>query len=123
MNAVDQRSDPWWSRAGRRLLARTLGELYYERLIAPVPARGGWHLQLDHGVSYRFLADSGYWGHLRVQPDSVQRCAGGESAPADDLQQLFIDLQQLWQGDVASLCILQDELAATVAAEAELLRR
>lgn len=123
MNAAGQRGDRWWSRAGRRLLARTLGELYYECLITPVQDAQGWHLDLGNGLGYRFGAEAGYWGHLRVVPDSVRRCVGGESAPADDLQQLFIDLQHLWQGDAASLCILQDELAATVAAEADLLRR
>lgn len=66
-----------WRRAARGLFAKLLAEFSYEEILAPLPvgpARDGfqpYELTVTPGLSYRFRARRGAYGHWRVDPDSV----------------------------------------------------
>jgi siderophore synthetase component len=63
-----------WNRAARRLLAKMLAELAYEDVITPradgVPT-DAYHLPVAPGLTYRFRARRGAYGHWRIDPRSI----------------------------------------------------
>ncbi|MGP3982794.1 IucA/IucC family protein [Streptomyces sp. KR80] len=63
-----------WHRAARRLLAKMLAEFAYEEVIAPRPDGTdalAYQLPVADGITYRFRAHRGAYGHWRVDPDSI----------------------------------------------------
>ncbi|GAA1901698.1 IucA/IucC family protein [Streptantibioticus ferralitis] len=62
-----------WTRVGRRLLAKMISEFCYEEVLTPIPQdeAGGYRLELEDDVTYRFLASRGSYGSWRVDPLSL----------------------------------------------------
>lgn len=109
-----------WERAGRHLLAKTLGELSYELLLDPVHlGEGRYRVDLPD-VSYAFSARRGAFTDWRVEPDSIVRIAGGRESPASDPLRFFLDASGFlgMSGDTTGHLIR--ELSATLAADAKL---
>lgn len=73
-----------WDLAGRRMLAKALGELSYEELLRPVPIDRGYRISLPGGIDYEFTARRGAFDSWHVDPGSICRRSGGSSAPATD---------------------------------------
>ncbi|UCM90854.1 IucA/IucC family protein [Streptomyces marincola] len=67
-----------WHEAGRRLLAKMLGEFAYEDVITPRAdgsSAGAYRLPVGRGLTYRFRARRGAYGHWRVDPASITPAA------------------------------------------------
>ncbi len=62
-----------WIRANQELIAKALGELTFEQIIAPVMKDDFWELLLASGVTYTFSGKMSIWEHLRVNPSSIYR--------------------------------------------------
>ncbi|WP_240965614.1 IucA/IucC family protein [Streptomyces zingiberis] len=78
MRPTPQQRQAGWQRAARRLFAKMLGELAYEEVLAPEPELGdplGHRLTVAPGLTYRFRARRGAYGHWRVDPDSISPSA------------------------------------------------
>jgi siderophore synthetase component len=108
-----------WTSAGRRLLAKALGELAYEEMIQPREERPDHYRVELGGVTYRFQARRGAFSSWHVDPATVRRDAGGSEGDADVLQ-LLVDAQAPLgiPGEVAGHLVR--ELCSTLAADAEL---
>lgn len=114
-----QPSHSAWQHAARRLLAKTLAEFAYEEVIAPEPdgtAPDGtprYRLPLTAGVTYRFHARRGAYGHWRVDPASI--------TPTGDPFHFFLHAHDTvlgLSGDTTGHLIR--ELTATLAADLRL---
>ncbi|MEU9127719.1 IucA/IucC family siderophore biosynthesis protein [Kitasatospora sp. NPDC048540] len=109
-----------WQRAGRRLLAKLLGEFAYEELITPVPDGPGdgdrYVLELP-GAAYRFRARRGAYGSWQVDPDSVHCPPEGDADPLRFVQRARHLLGLT--GDTAGHLVR--ELTATLIADTRLL--
>ncbi|WP_351229245.1 IucA/IucC family siderophore biosynthesis protein [Streptomyces sp. NPDC002133] len=111
-----------WRRAGRRLLAKMIGEFAYEELVEPLPHSGGkgrgdrYALRLDDGETLAFRARRGAYGSWRVAPDSIER--GG--APFTDPLRFLVGARRLLALDGATLGHLLRELSTTLAADCRL---
>ncbi|MGH3327371.1 MAG: IucA/IucC family protein [Streptomycetales bacterium] len=116
-----------WRRAGRAMIAKMLGEFAYEELLRPAAEGGGaYRVDLPGGVTYRFRARRGAFGHWRVRAGSVRRYAvgapgGGEAEEATDPLQLVLDGHEALglSGDTAGHLVR--ELTATLIADTRLL--
>lgn len=106
-----------WRTAGRALVAKALGELAYEQLLAPEPGAAGWALPLPSGVTYRFAARRTGFGGWRVDPATVTR----DGAPADDPVRLVLDARDVLGLDGPTAAEVVRELTATQAADARIL--
>ncbi|GAA1869611.1 hypothetical protein GCM10009715_15830 [Paeniglutamicibacter psychrophenolicus] len=71
-----------WETANRHLLAKAIAEFTHERLLAPVPADGGWLLGSD-AHEYRFAATVHALEHWVIDPDSLVVSIDGEAAAVD----------------------------------------
>jgi siderophore synthetase component len=61
-----------WDRAARRLLVKMIAEFSYEGLLRPErDAAGGYRLDVDDGLTLRFRARRGAYGHWHLDPDSL----------------------------------------------------
>lgn len=64
-----------WRRAARRLLAKLLAEFSYEEILFPRALSGavpdGYELPVDDGLTLRFRARRGAYGHWSIDPASV----------------------------------------------------
>ncbi|WP_030204498.1 IucA/IucC family siderophore biosynthesis protein [Streptomyces sp. NRRL S-87] len=115
-----------WEAAGRRMLAKMLGEFAYEGLLDPVPAQGrdAWTLPLDAGCgTLGFRARRGAYDSWRVDPRSLTHTpAGAGAAPVEFFDPLrFVVLARELIGlDGATLGHLLRELGTTLAADARL---
>lgn len=105
-----------WRAAGRALVAKALGELAYEQLLAPEPVNGEWELRLPAGPTYRFAARRTGFGGWHVDPASVTR----EGLPADDPVRLVLDARDLLGMDGPTAAEVVRELTATHAADARI---
>jgi siderophore synthetase component len=115
-----------WRQAGSLIVHKMLAELSYERLFEPVPdtAPGHWVLHLPEQVTYRFAARRGAFECWVVAPCSATRQRGGEPPqPAEDPRTLIVDARAVLGLTGARLADVLGELTATVAAEAQRLRR
>ncbi|MER5558706.1 IucA/IucC family siderophore biosynthesis protein [Streptomyces sp. NPDC002506] len=131
-----------WDRAGRLLLAKTIGAFAYEEIVQPtvgpatdnpVPAREGagqYGFTLDDGSTVTFLARRGAYGGWQVDPDSIRRTeraegavpAGPTAAPEPFTDPIrFLALARRTLGvDGATFGHLVRELTATLAADTRL---
>lgn len=113
-----------WLEANRRLLAKALGEWCFEELLKPVETGdGGYRVELDGGVSYRFSATPGAFGWLRVAPESITRTGSGMlgneiGEPATDALRFLVDAADTLGTDASTLATYLTELSATLAADA-----
>ncbi|WNV73591.1 IucA/IucC family protein [Geodermatophilus sp. DSM 44513] len=111
-------TDPAWTDAGRRLVAKALAELSYEELLTPVPdGPDRWRLELPGAPVHRFRARRGGFGTWRVDPGSVLR----GDRPAVDPVRLLLDARAVLGLDGPTTAEVVRELTATHAAEARLL--
>jgi siderophore synthetase component len=114
-----------WRHAGRRLVAKLLGELSYEELLRARPqpgAAGHWRVDLPGGVAYTFAARRRLLDRLRVEPGSVRRHAAGEGGSgADDPVRLLLDAQRAIGIAPATAAHLVRELSSTLVADAHAL--
>ncbi len=122
LSAPTELTDENWRRACRELLAKSLGELSYEQLLAPVetgPRR--YRVDFPGPVSYTFSARRGRCGDFRVNPRTITRTADGADHPAEDPLRFFLDASESlgMTGDTTGH--LTRELTATLAADAKLL--
>lgn len=93
--------------ANRELIAKALGELYYEEVLAAIEVRSGeYELKLQSGVSYQFKAQKNIWTALTVVPESILRQGeGGKLSSA----QFFIDAQtELGMDDIVLANFLEE---------------
>lgn len=114
-------TDANWRKAGRALLAKSLGELSYEQLLEPVSCgEGRYRVDLPGPVSYTFTASRGSFLDWRVERESIVRTADGVDAAADDPIRFFLDAYVSFgmSGDTAGHFIR--ELTATLLADAKL---
>jgi siderophore synthetase component len=112
-----------WRLASRRLLAKTLSEFCYEELLVPSAVGDGrYRVSVAEHTSYTFRADRGVYGSWFVDPDSIRRTRGGETAIADDVLDFVAESHEALgvPGDTAAHLIR--ELAATLAADVRLAR-
>jgi siderophore synthetase component len=120
-----------WREAGAFIVHKMLGELSYERLLAPEPvdvaAPGGYRgrrLLLPDEISYFFLARQGAFNSWSVKAGSATRQSGGaDPVPVDDPRALIVDARQVLGLTGLRLADVLAELTATVANEAARLRR
>ena len=64
-----------WGHAARRLLAKMISEFAYEEILQPRPDQGtapdAYKLSVDDGLTIRFRARRGAYGHWSVDPSSL----------------------------------------------------
>ncbi|MHA6798363.1 IucA/IucC family protein [Bounagaea algeriensis] len=111
-----------WRRAGRALLAKSLGELSYEQLLEPVHVDGDrYRVDLPEAVSYAFTARRGAFQDWRVDPATIVRTGPGGGEAAEDPLRFFLDAYEALgvSGDTAGH--FHRELSATLVADARLL--
>lgn len=111
-----------WRRAGRELLAKTLGELAYEQLLEPVAVGDGrYRVDFAGDVSYAFTAKRGSFLDFRVEPTTIVRTVADTQELAEDPLTFFLDARESlgMSGDTCGH--LTRELTATLAADAKLL--
>jgi len=116
-----------WSDADRRILARMIGELVYEGVLAPVVMadRGRsaeYQLDLASGARYRFEAWRSIWGALDVEPGSVTRIDGEGARPGGFADLVSDARRELGLTDITAGHLLE-ELLCTAFAEADQRRR
>lgn len=116
MLASPQNRHAVWHGASRRLFAKMLAEFAYEGMIIPKPDGADpftYHLPVADGVTYRFRARRGAYGHWRVDPASI-------TPSADPLQFVALAHETLLGlgGDMAGR--LLRELTATLVADTRL---
>ena len=120
-----------WREAGAFIVHKMLGELSYERLLAPeavdVGEPGGyrgWQLSLPDDVGYFFLARQGAFNSWSVKAGSATRRAGAsDPVSVSDPRALIVDARKVLGLTGLRLADVLAELTATVANEAARLRR
>ncbi|MCG8150405.1 GNAT family N-acetyltransferase, partial [Pimelobacter simplex] len=109
-------------RAQRHLVAKALGELTHERLVAPSPVPGEERWRVVAGPSsYAFTARRHLLDHWVVDPGSIERVRDGVPA-APDAQELIAELAPTLGIPDQLLPTYLEEIAATLAAGAWKLR-
>ncbi|MGW7517104.1 IucA/IucC family protein [Streptomyces sp. NPDC054796] len=120
-----------WARAGRKLLVKMLAEFAYEGIIEPErepeappatnprpgPAYAAYRLPVGAGLTLRFLARRGAYGHWTIAPDSL---TPRDTGPLDFLARAHDTVLGL-SGD--TLGHLIRELTATLTADVHLASR
>lgn len=112
-----------WHKVAKALLAKTIGELAYEQLLAPEPAGGRYLLMLTRGITYTFAADRGPFGDWRVAPGSITRSAGRHVEEAWDPLRFVVDSAVDLDLDGDVVADMLRELAATLVCDVRLLRQ
>ena len=102
-------------RAQRHLLAKALGELAHERLLAPVPHGHGWRVTGPAGTAYDFTARRLPLEHWQVDPASIVVTAACHEVPAD-VQAFVAELAPGLGIPEDLLPTYLEELASTLAA-------
>ncbi|NJQ17884.1 IucA/IucC family protein [Streptomyces bohaiensis] len=121
---LDAVSPASWREAGRRLLAKALGEWCFEDMLKALDNGDGTHrVDLDSGITYQFRATPGAFGWLRVDPDSVTRTGTGMlgnsiAEPAWDPQRFLLDAVGSLGTDASTAATYFTELSATHAVDA-----
>ncbi|MFD4632857.1 IucA/IucC family protein [Streptomyces sp. NPDC058284] len=124
-----------WREAGRRLLAKMIGEFAYEEIIQPIPAadeaEGTYRLRLEpaerdgtaapiagDGVCLTFRARRGSYGSWYVDPAGLTLAEGdGSTAPFDDPVRFLVLARRTLGLDGATLGHLIRELTVTLSAD------
>ncbi len=117
MSSFTPASAQMWRTSNQTLLAKIISELHYEECFQ-INAENNIHqLSLSSGVLYRFSAWQSRWGQLRINPNSIERCA--DDPHPCEAQQFFIDAQQELQLDPIVLGNLLEETAQTLFADCQ----
>ncbi|NJQ07772.1 IucA/IucC family protein [Streptomyces lonarensis] len=121
---LDAVSPASWREAGRRLLAKALGEWCFEDMLKALDnGDGTYRVDLDSGITYQFSATPGAFGWLRVEPGSVTRTGTGMlgnsiAEPAWDPQRFLLDAVGSLGTDASTAATYFTELSATQAVDA-----
>jgi len=116
--------DQYWAQANRTLLVKSLAELCYEQaLTAKEESSGQYSVRLTSGIIYRFNGQLTIWDWLLIDAQSIQRVKDGQSQPADDAAQFFIDAGKDLEANSSTLGNLLHELANTLVADVALLQK
>ncbi|NJP68229.1 IucA/IucC family protein [Streptomyces spiramenti] len=121
---LDAVSPASWREAGRRLLAKALGEWCFEDMLKALDSGDGtYRVDLDSGITYQFSATPGAFGWLRVDPGSVTRTGTGMlgnsiAEPAWDPQRFLLDAVGSLGTDASTAATYFTELSATHAVDA-----
>ncbi|MFC3284764.1 IucA/IucC family protein [Litchfieldella rifensis] len=115
MERLDSCLSPHWETANRALIAKMIGELTYEQIIAPLRDGDGYRLTLGD-TGWHFRATPNLWGQLRVEPESLAPPPGATFEAADFLLALA---PELGMSDAQAAEHLED-LFATLRADCQL---
>ncbi|MCE9663400.1 hypothetical protein LY622_08080 [Halomonas sp. M5N1S17] len=85
MEPLDTCLAPYWEAANRDLIAKMIGELAYEQVIALTRDGDGHRLDLGEAGAWRFRASVNLWRQPRVDPASLLPPAGASLEVADFL--------------------------------------
>lgn len=110
-----------WTAAAAELLAKLIGQLSTEELLAPVADGSGYALELG-SARYTFTARRGAFGSWRVDAGSVRRTSAGilgndESEPATDPLQFVADAAAVLELPGPTVAGFIAELTSTLAAD------
>ncbi|MCB5163729.1 IucA/IucC family siderophore biosynthesis protein [Streptomyces bambusae] len=118
---------PGWEYAGRRLLAKMIGEFAYEDVLQPHADPSGtdaWTLTLDDGSVLGFRARRRSYGSWHVDPATLTHTPAGDPqagpVPFTDPFRFLVLTRGLLELDGATLGHLIRELGATLSADARL---
>lgn len=78
----------------KRLVAKAIGELYYEENISPVKIDDQYKLELASGKKYYFKAIEGIWTSLTVDRYSIKREDNSGVHDVQSAAQFFIDAKE-----------------------------
>lgn len=109
-----------WSLANLNLIAKSIGELYYEQIIRVSKIdEKNYTLKLESGAVYTFSGWMGIWDHLRVDPKSIVK--NGENNPTAGT--FFIDAKtELGMSDI-TLGNFLEEMNNSLYADVQLLEK
>ncbi|WP_167385991.1 IucA/IucC family protein [Xenorhabdus miraniensis] len=105
-----------WELVNRRMIAKILAELEYERSITAIPTGEKWYIQLGN-VGYTFSAKRGIWGWLSIVPDSLENDSNEPLEADSALRQLA----QVLDMNDAQLAEHLEDLYATLRGDLQLL--
>ena len=109
-------------KANKNLVAKAIGELYYEEKIKPVEGEV-FSLSLTSGIQYEFTAIKSIWTSLSVNVNSLVRVKDGQKNPINSAAQFFIDAQlELELTDIV-LANFLEELNNTLIRDVHLLKK
>jgi aerobactin synthase len=78
-----------WKRVNQELVAKTIGELTFEQILAPTKALASWELKLGEELTYTFDAWMTIWEYLRVDSKTLKR----NGHDVESASQFFLDIQ------------------------------
>ncbi|MCO1336436.1 IucA/IucC family siderophore biosynthesis protein [Microbulbifer sp. OS29] len=117
-------ADKYWKQANRALLQKSMAELCYEQALrARAEEDGRYSVTLTSGVIYRFKGQMTIWDWLLIDSKSIERESDGQTLPADDAAQFFIDAGEDLEATPSTLGNLLHELANTLVADVNLLQK
>lgn len=106
--------------ANKDLIAKAIGELFYEELISPIVlSEGIYELKLSE-VTYRFNARETIWSSLEVDSNTIERTPKQSYLSA---AQFFLDTKSVHQMSDITLGNFLEELNATLSREVVILER
>jgi siderophore synthetase component len=121
--AVQHLQPAAWATVNARLVAKAIGELAHERLIAPSQTHvegewGSYRLVTDRGqAAYHFRARILSLDHWQVEARSLRRWCDGSEAPVDAMT-FFVDLRETLRMSEEVLPGYLEEIASTLYAAA-----
>lgn len=99
-----------WIKVNKELVAKAIGELYFEEVLNCSQEAKSWKLTLSSGVVYTFQAWKTIWTHLRVSPETIER----NGIEVYSAAQFFIDSQKETDMDDINLGNFLEELHNTL---------
>ncbi|CDL83402.1 IucA/IucC family protein [Xenorhabdus szentirmaii] len=110
-----------WSHAGweyvnRRMIAKILAELEYERSLNATSAGDHWHIKLGN-VGYTFSAKRGIWGWLFIEPNSLKT----DNHEPLDADYSLLQLAKVLEMNDAQIAEHMEDLYATLRGDLQLL--
>lgn len=110
-------------KANQNLVAKAIGELYYEENILPTKENEVYSLSLASGIKYEFTGKETIWTSLVIDVDSVLRIENEEKTKIKSAAQFFIDAQkELLLTDIV-LANFLEELNNTIVRDIHLLEK
>ncbi|CBW25438.1 putative siderophore biosynthesis protein IucC [Halobacteriovorax marinus SJ] len=107
----------------QKLVAKALGELYYEENISAAQNNELYKLELASGASYTFKARETIWTSLIVDPNSLLRTKEGNSEQITSAAQFYIDAQEELELSDIVLANFLEELNNTVVRDIHLFNK
>lgn len=111
-----------WEIANRNLIAKTIGELYYEEIFSNViheTGNGTYVLRINNDTAYHFEAYEGIWCDLVIQADTLRRHDGQPLEAAV----FFKETQHLTKMSDITLANFLEEMFRTLYCDQALLQK